>query len=194
MNSEEGVDSRFPQPQRAQLSITTLGLRIAVLLIAVSGITVAATPARKSPIAIGILGPAFVVTCCWALIVAFCSVSGTLPAIRPSFTAVIDSIIAIGSVISLVFFGLYWHWWLEDSASGNNSENSSTKTLFQVALGLACTSTNNARSIMAINVSRSDKGIVNVRLLKWIIVGFVESAKINATMPTKGTMCSHISR
>ncbi|KAH6994683.1 hypothetical protein EDB82DRAFT_502282 [Fusarium venenatum] len=118
-----------------------IGLRVFALAVTIAGIVVAAIAAQRSPIAIGILGPVFVTTLSWSLVEFHCSVVRQLPTIRPSFGFVIDCIIALGSLVSIIWLGVYQPWWsLEDAALGSNLGPLAAETLLKVALGLGCVS------------------------------------------------------
>ncbi|CEI63354.1 unnamed protein product [Fusarium venenatum] len=118
-----------------------IGLRVFALAVTIAGIVVAAIAAQRSPIAIGILGPVFVTTLSWSLIEFHCSVVRQLPTIRPSFGFVLDCIIALGSLVSIIWLGVYQPWWsLEDAALGSNLGPLAAEILLKVALGLSCVS------------------------------------------------------
>ncbi|KAH7148023.1 hypothetical protein DER46DRAFT_704463 [Fusarium sp. MPI-SDFR-AT-0072] len=140
MDLEEDPKSTILQPQKPpRFRNLGLALRALALSVAISGIVVAAIPASRNAIAIGILGPAFITALCWSLIELVCSVTKTLPTIRPSFSLVIHCFIALGSVACLACFGWFGDWWPGGSALDNDTEPS--EPLFLAALVLACVST-----------------------------------------------------
>ncbi|KAF4344070.1 hypothetical protein FBEOM_1942 [Fusarium beomiforme] len=118
-----------------------LGLRALVISIAIAGIVVAAIPAPKSFIAIGILGPAFVTTFICSSIDFLFTIFKPLPTIRPDFAVIIDCFIAIGSIVCIICFGLFREWWAGSSGLGEYLGPLATQALFKVALGLACATT-----------------------------------------------------
>ncbi|KAL2202187.1 hypothetical protein CC79DRAFT_172206 [Sarocladium strictum] len=135
-------DDITPPPQRRrQPRNLVIGLRVLTALVTISGIVVASIPAPRNFIAIGILGPAFVTTFCWSVVDLLATVVNFLPAARPTFSLVIDCIIAIGSIICLLCFGLFRDWWPGGSALNHSEGSLSRDVLFQVALGLGCAST-----------------------------------------------------
>ncbi|KAF5681259.1 hypothetical protein FHETE_48 [Fusarium heterosporum] len=139
---DSDCDSKTSQPQQRPFRKLVLGLRVLALLVTIVGIVVAAIPARRSSIAIGILGPAFVTTFCWSLLELLCSLIRRFHAIRPSFSFAIDGFIALGSLVTLIWFGVYQAWWeLDDPSLPNYISAATTEILFKVALGFACVST-----------------------------------------------------
>ncbi|EXM21681.1 hypothetical protein V3481_018281 [Fusarium oxysporum f. sp. vasinfectum] len=140
MDLEDDPKTAISQPQKPpRFRNLGLALRVLALLVSISGIVVAAIPASRNAIAIGILGPAFITALCWALIELVCSVTKTLPTIRPSFSLVIHCFIALGSIACLACFGWFQDWWPGGSALDNDTEPS--EPLFLAALTLACVST-----------------------------------------------------
>ncbi|KAF5227204.1 hypothetical protein FAUST_11928 [Fusarium austroamericanum] len=118
-----------------------IGLRVFAMAVTIAGIVVAAIAAQRSPIAIGILGPVFVTTLCWSLVEFLCSVVRLLPTIRPSFSFTVDFIIALGSLVSIIWLGVYQHWWnLEDATLGSNLGPLAAEILLKITLGLGCIS------------------------------------------------------
>ncbi|KAH7224323.1 uncharacterized protein BKA55DRAFT_584453 [Fusarium redolens] len=137
MDFEEDPKSAISQPQKPpRFRNLGLALRALALSVIISGIVLAAIPASRNAIAIGILGPAFITTFCWLLIELVCSVTKTLPTIRSSFSTVIHCFITLGSIACLACFGWYRDWWPGGSALDNDTEPS--EPLFLAALVLAC--------------------------------------------------------
>ncbi|KAF4415702.1 hypothetical protein F53441_14607 [Fusarium austroafricanum] len=132
MDLKQDSDSSISETQYPRrFRKLVIGLRVLTLVVTIAGIVVAAVAAPRSPIAIGILGPAFL-----------CSVVRPLPKIRPSFSFVIDFFIALGSLVSVIWLGIYQPWWnLKDPALGNYLGPLATEILLKVAFGFGCTST-----------------------------------------------------
>ncbi|KAL6915427.1 hypothetical protein FSST1_006922 [Fusarium sambucinum] len=131
--------SEIKYPRRFRKLV--IALRVFTLAVTIAGIIVAAIAAQRSPIAIGILGPVFITTLSWSLIEFLCSVVRLLPTIRPSFSFTIDFIIALGSLVSIIWLGVYQPWWsLEDTTLGSNLGPLAAEILLKVTLGLGCTS------------------------------------------------------
>ncbi|CZR45688.1 uncharacterized protein FPRO_15136 [Fusarium proliferatum ET1] len=140
MDLEDDPKTAISQPQKPpRFRNLGLALRVLVLCVAISGIVVAAIPASRNAVAIGILGPAFVTALCWSLIELVCSVTKALPTVRPSFSFVIHCFITIGSIACLACFGWFRDWWPGGNALDDDTEPS--EPLFLAALVLACVST-----------------------------------------------------
>ncbi|EWG54779.1 hypothetical protein FVEG_12897 [Fusarium verticillioides 7600] len=140
MESDGDLKTAISQPQKPpRFRNLGLALRALTLCVTISGIVVAAIASSRNAEAIGILGPAFIAALCWSLIELVCSVTKTLPTIRPSFSLVIHCLITLGSIACLACFGWYRDWWPGGSALDDDTEGS--EPLFLAALVLACVST-----------------------------------------------------
>ncbi|KAF5976974.1 hypothetical protein FBULB1_6726 [Fusarium bulbicola] len=140
MDLEDDPKTIILQPQKPpRFRNLGLALRVLALSVSIAGIVVSAIPSSRTAVAIGILGPAFITTLCWVLVELVCSVTKTLPTIRPSFSLVIHCFITLGSIACLACFGWFRDWWPGGNALDDDTEPS--EPLFLAALVLACVST-----------------------------------------------------